>query len=71
MNNHLAKGFYIIEKESNQLSMLQNDVKLIIYVIDQLETYFDMAKKTAIYSAANTIKKCIFRKNTHFIYKHL
>ena len=45
VNNNLEKGFFIIEKESKQLSMLPNDAKLIIHVIDQLETYFFIAKK--------------------------
>ena len=43
VNNYLAKVFYIIEKYSNKLSMLPNNVKLGIYVIGQLETYFVMA----------------------------
>ena len=45
VNNHLAKGFYIIEKEPKQLSMLTNDVKFIIHVIYQLDTDFFMKKK--------------------------
>ena len=36
--------------------MLPNDVKLGIYVIDQLETNVFMAKNTAIFSVENTIK---------------
>ena len=36
--------------------MLPNNVKLRIYVIDQLEADFFMAKNTAISSVANTIK---------------
>ena len=44
MNNYLEKLFYIIAKDSKQLIMLPNDVKLIINVIDQLDTYFFMAK---------------------------
>ena len=49
--------------------MLPNDLKLKIYVIDQLETYFVMAKNTEIYSVENTIKKLNIQKNMHFIYK--
>ena len=64
MNNYLAKGFYMIEKESKQLIILPNDVKLRTDEIDQLETDFAMAKNTAIYSVENTIKNCIFRKYT-------
>ena len=52
----------MIENDSKQSSMIPNDVKLIIYVIDQLETDLAMAKNTAIPSVANTIKNCIFRK---------
>ena len=37
-------------------------------MIDQLETDFVMAKNTAIFSVANTIKMHI-QKNIHFIYK--
>ena len=49
--------------------MLPNDAKLRIYVIDQLETDYVMAKNTAIYSVANTIKKLHIQKNMHLIYK--
>ena len=44
VNNYLEKGFYIIEKDSKQKSMLPNDVKPRINVIDQLYTYFFVAK---------------------------
>ena len=43
--NYLVKGFYIIERESKQTFMLPNDVKLIINVIDQLDTDFFHGKK--------------------------
>ena len=56
VNNYLAKGLFITEKDSKQLSILPNDVKLIIFVINQLETDFVLAKKPAISSAANNIK---------------
>ena len=49
--------------------MLTNDVKLIIHVIDQLETYFVMAKNTAIYSLSNTINKFHIKSDLYFIYK--
>ena len=62
INNYLSKGFYIIEKESKQLSLLPNDVKLRFNIINKMDTYFVMAKKKAISAVANTIKKCIFRK---------
>ena len=69
INNYLAKGFYIIEKDSNQLSFLPNDVKLRINVIYQLDTNFFMAKNKAIFSVANTIKKLHTQKNMHLINK--
>ena len=40
VNNHLAKGFFTIEKNYNQLSVLTNDAKLRIHAIDKLETDF-------------------------------
>ena len=66
MNNYLAKGFYIIEKELKK-SMLPNDVKLRIDLIDQMDTDFIMAKNKAISSVANTIKKLHIQKNMHLI----
>ena len=69
VNNYLEKLFYIIGKESKQKSMLPNDVKLVINVIDQLDTYFFMAKNKSIYSVANTIKKMHIQKNMHLVYK--
>ena len=45
MNNYLVKGFFIIENYSKQKIMLPNDVKLRIYVIDQLDTYFVIKKQ--------------------------
>ena len=49
--------------------MLTNDVKLIINLIDKIDTYFIMEKNKAISSVANTIKKMHIQKNMHFIYK--
>ena len=62
VNNYLEKVFYIIENDSKQKSMIPNDMKLRINVIDQLDTYFVMAKNKAIYSVANTIKKLHIQK---------
>ena len=45
MNNYLAKGFCIIEKDSDQLNILPNYVKLRIHAIDQLETDSVMTKQ--------------------------
>ena len=69
MNNHLAKGLFIIENKYKQLSMLLNDVKLTIHAIEQLETYFVMKKNTAIYSVAKTIKKLHIQSDLHLMYK--
>ena len=43
-NKYLAKGFFIIENESKQLSIPTNDAKLRIHAIDQLEIDFVMEK---------------------------
>ena len=40
MDTYVEKEFFIIEKDSKKLSILPNDVKLIICVVDQLETGF-------------------------------
>ena len=69
IKNYLAKGFYIIEKDSNQLSTLPNDVKLIINLIDQMDADFFMAKNKAISSLSNKINKLHIQKNMHLIYK--
>ena len=49
--------------------MFPNDVKLIINVIDKLDTDFLMAKNNVISSVSNTIKKLLIQKNMHLIYK--
>ena len=69
INNYLAKGFFIIEMDSKQLSFLPNDLKLIINLINKMYTDFFMAKNKAIPSVANTIKKLHIQKNIHLIYK--
>ena len=68
-NNDLTKVFYFIEKESKKKSMLPNDVILRINLIDQMDTYFVMAKNKAISSVANTIKKLHIQKHMYLIYK--
>ena len=45
VNNYLAKVFYIVEKDSNQSILLPNDVKLIINLINQMDTDFFIKKK--------------------------
>ena len=69
MNNYLSKRLFIIESNYKQLSMLPNDVKLIIHAIEQLETYFVMYKNIEIYSVAKTIEKFHIQYDLHFIYK--
>ena len=64
ISNHLSNGFYIIEKVSNKLNFLPNDVILRSNLNNQLDTYFVMAKKKA-----NSIKKLHIHKYMHFIYK--
>ena len=49
--------------------MLPNDVKLIIHVIEQLETDFVVAKKTSISTVANIINKFHVQSDLHLIYK--
>ena len=44
-------------------------MKLRIHANDQLETYFAMAKNTAVLSVANSIKKFHIQSNLNFIYK--
>ena len=67
MNKYLAKGFFIIEHKSKQLSSLPNDMKPIIHAIDQLRTDLVMEKITSIYSVANTIKKLHVQSDFYFI----
>ena len=69
MYKHLAKGFFIIEKDYKPLSILPNDLKLRIHAIDQLETDFVMAKNTEISSVENTINKLHIQSDLHLIYK--
>ena len=68
INNYLEKGFYIIERDPKQKSMLSNDVILRINIINQMDTVF-VLKKKAIYSLENTIEKLHIQKNMHLIYK--
>ena len=44
MNNYLANELYIVEKDSKQIIILPNDVKLRINVIDKLDTDFFVVK---------------------------
>ena len=69
MNKYLAKILFIIEKDSNQLSIHPNEMKLRNHVIDKLETYFIMPKNTAISSMANIQKKLHNNSNVLIIYQ--
>ena len=68
-NNYLARGLFIIEKDSKQLNIILIDMKLRIHAIYQLEIDFVMAKNTAIHSVANTIKKLHIQSYFHLIYQ--
>ena len=48
MNKYLEKGFFMIENDSKQSIMIQNNMKLIIHAIEKLETDFVMKKNKAI-----------------------
>ena len=45
INNYLSKGFYIIERGTNTLIFLPNDVRLRINLNNQLDTDYVMVKK--------------------------
>ena len=62
INNYLFKGLAIIEQNTKQLNLLSNYVKLIINVINQLDTDHVMVKNKAISSVANTILKMYIQK---------
>ena len=44
IKNYLEKVFYIIENDSNKLSLLPNDVKLRINMINQMDADFFVKK---------------------------
>ena len=69
IKNYLSKGLSIIEHNKNQLSLLPNDLKLRINLINQLDTDYVMVKNIAISAVANTIKKLHIHKSMHIIYK--
>ena len=68
VNNYLEKSFYIIENYSKQLSMPPNDVKLRIYVIDQLETYFSW-QKNSNFLCSKHHQKLYIQTNMHLLYQ--
>ena len=67
VNNYSEKRLFFIENNSKQLSILPNDAKLRIHAIEQVETYFCMAKNKAISSVENTIKKLPIHFGMYFI----
>ena len=69
INNYLSKGFSIIEQNTKQLSLLPNDVKLIINMINQLDTDYVMVNNIAISAVTNTIKQLHIQKNKDIIHK--
>ena len=54
---------------TNQLSLIPNDVKLRTNLIDQLKTDYVMVRNEAISAIANTRKKLNIQKNIHMTYK--
>ena len=69
VNKYLSKGFFIISNNYKQLFSIPNDMKLRIYAIDQLKTYFVMAKNTEISSVTYNIKKLHIQSNLNLIHK--
>ena len=69
IKNYLSKYFFIIEQGSKQLSLIPNDVSLIINLDDQLKTDYVMVKNEALSAVANNIKQLHNNKNIHMTYK--
>ena len=69
INNYLSKLFFVVDRGSNQLNLIPNDVILIINLVDQLKTDYVMVKNKALSSIANTIKLFHIHKNMHMTYK--
>ena len=63
---YLEKGFYIIGKDSKQKNMPPNDVKLRINVIDQLDTYFVMAKRQSNFLRSKHHKEIAYSEKYTF-----
>ena len=51
-----------------QLNLTQNDMRLIIDLVDQLETDYIIVKNEAISAVVNTIKQLHIHKNIHMTY---
>ena len=61
IENCLAKGFHIIEKDLKQLSLLPIDMKLIFNIMNQRDTDFFMKKKQSSQLCRKNHKIYIFR----------
>ena len=69
IKNYLSKGFFIIGQSLKKLSLIPNDVRLRINLVDQLETDYVMVKNEAISAVKNSIKQLHIHKNSHMTYK--
>ena len=56
INSYLLTVFSVIEQGINRLSLIPNDVSLIINLNNQLDTDYDMVQNKAIFAVENTIK---------------
>ena len=71
INNYVAKGFYIIEKDSRQLIILPNNVTLIINLIDQMDTKTFIAKKSNFIRSKHHQKIAYSEKYTFYLQTRL
>ena len=69
IKNYLSKGFFIIDRGSNHLNFIPNDVILRTNLIDKLKTDYVMVKNKALSAIANTTKPFHIHKNFHMTYK--
>ena len=68
---YLEKGFVINEHNSNQLSSVPNDAKLIVHAINEQKTDCVMACYTKISPIKNTIKKFQVIYTVHYVYQKI
>ena len=69
LNYYSARGSVILQKNSNQLSIFPNDVKLRIHSINKQKIDQVIACYTEISSLKNTIKKLQILSTLHSIYQ--
>ena len=62
VTNYLSKGFSIIEQNTENFILLQNDVKLRTNLTYQLDTDYVMVKNKEISAVENIIKKLYIQK---------